>query len=95
LISNKNNNFLLNICLNYGGRQEIVNVAKEIALKTSSGEIKPSEVNEELFNSEILKRGIPVQINLFENEGHGFKDGKIKVDVLKKTEAFFRQYLNI
>jgi len=54
----KNNNFLLNICLNYGGRQEIVNVAKEIALKTSSGEIKPSEVNEELFNSELLTRGI-------------------------------------
>ena len=54
----KNNNFLLNICLNYGGRQEIVKVAKEIALKTSSGEIKPSEVNEELFNSEILTRGI-------------------------------------
>ena len=54
----KNNNFLLNICLNYGGRQEIVNVAKEIALKTSSGQIKPSEVNEELFNSEILTRGI-------------------------------------
>jgi len=36
-----------------------------------------------------------VKINLFENEGHGFKDGKIKVDVLNKTEAFFRQYLNI
>ena len=54
----KNNNFLLNICLNYGGRQEILKVAKEIALKTSSGEIKPSEVDEELFNSELLTRGI-------------------------------------
>ena len=47
------------------------------------------------IKDELLKRGIPVKINLFENEGHGFKDGKIKVDVLKKTEAFFRQYLNI
>jgi len=47
------------------------------------------------IKDELLKRGISVQINLFENEGHGFKDGKIKVDVLKKTEAFFRQYLNI
>jgi len=47
------------------------------------------------IKDELLKRGIPVQINLFENEGHGFKDGTIKVDVLKKTEAFFRQYLNI
>ena len=47
------------------------------------------------IKDELLKRAIPVQINLFENEGHGFKDGKIKVDVLNKTEAFFRQYLNI
>ncbi len=47
------------------------------------------------IKDELLKREIPVQINLFENEGHGFKDGKIKVEVLNKTEAFFRQYLNI
>ena len=47
------------------------------------------------IKDELLKREIPVQINLFENEGHGFKDGKIKVDVLNKTEAFFRHYLNI
>jgi len=52
------NQFLLNICVNYGGRQEIVKVAKELALKSSSGEIKPSEVNEELFNSELLTQGI-------------------------------------
>jgi len=42
----------------------------------------------------LLKRGIPVEINLFEKEGHGFKDGNIKVEVLKDTEAFFRKYLN-
>ena len=57
-LTKNNNKFLLNVCVNYGGRQEIVNVAKELAIKTSSGEIKPSEVNEELFNSELLTRGI-------------------------------------
>jgi len=57
-LTKNNNNFLLNVCVNYGGRQEIVKVAKKIALKTSSGEIKPNEVNEELFNSELLTRGI-------------------------------------
>jgi len=57
-LTKNNNSFLLNICANYGGRQEIVKVAKELALKSSSGEIKPSEVNEELFNSELLTRGI-------------------------------------
>jgi len=57
-LTKKNNSFLLNVCVNYGGRQEIVKVAKELALKSSSGEIKPSEVNEELFNSNLLTRGI-------------------------------------
>ena len=57
-LTKNNNKFLLNVCVNYGGRQEIVKVAKELASKSSSGEIKASEVNEELFNSELLTRGI-------------------------------------
>ena len=57
-LTKKNNSFLLNVCINYGGRQEIVKVAKELAFKSSSGEIKPSEVNEELFNSGLLTHGI-------------------------------------
>jgi len=57
-LTEKNNEFTLNVCVNYGGRQEIVKVAKELALKSFSGEIKPSQVNEELFNSMLLKKGI-------------------------------------
>ena len=57
-LTKNNDKFLLNVCVNYGGRQEIVKVAKELALKSSSGEIKPSEINEELFNSELLTGGI-------------------------------------
>ena len=57
-LTKNNNSFLFNICVNYGGRQEIVKVAKELALKSFSGEIKPSEVNEELFKSELLTQGI-------------------------------------
>jgi undecaprenyl diphosphate synthase len=56
-LTKNNNKFLLNVCVNYGGRQEIVKVARELALKSSSGEIKPTEINEELFNSELLTRG--------------------------------------
>ncbi len=57
-LTRNNNEFLLNVCVNYGGRQEIVKVAKQLALKCSSGEINPNEVNEELFNSELLIQGI-------------------------------------
>ena len=57
-LTKNNNSFLLNICANYGGRQEIVKVAKKLALKFSSGELTPSEVNEELFSSQLLTGGI-------------------------------------
>jgi len=57
-LTKNNDKFLFNVCVNYGGRQEIVKVAKELALKSSSGEINPSEINEELFNSQLLTRGI-------------------------------------
>jgi len=57
-LTKNNNSFLLNVCANYGGRQEIVKVAKELALKSFSGEIKPSEVNEELFSSRLSTQGI-------------------------------------
>ena len=57
-LTKNNNKFLFNVCVNYGGRQEIVKVAKELALKSSAGEIKPSEINDELFYSELLTGGI-------------------------------------
>ena len=57
-LTKNNNEFVFNVCVNYGGRQEIVKVAKNLALKSSTGEIKPSEVDEELFNSELLTQGI-------------------------------------
>jgi len=56
-LTKSNKGLVLNVCVNYGGRQEIVKVAKKLALKSISGEIKPSEVNEELFNSELLTKG--------------------------------------
>ena len=56
-LTKDNKNFTLNICINYGGRQEIVKAAKKIAIKTSSGELKPSEINEQLFISELATHG--------------------------------------
>ena len=56
-LTQDNKDFILNVCVNYGGRQEIVKVAKEIALKSISGEINPNQIDEELFNSELLTQG--------------------------------------
>ena len=53
-ITHHNEQFTLNVCTNYGGRQELVKVAKELARKSISGEIKPDQINEEMFESLLL-----------------------------------------
>ena len=53
-ITHHNDKFTLNVCTNYGGRQELVKVAKELAKKSISGEIKPDQINEEMFESLLL-----------------------------------------
>ena len=57
-LTKQNKDFTLNVCVNYGGRQEIVRVARELAEKSHKGKIKPEEVDEKLFNSELLTQGI-------------------------------------
>ena len=52
-----NKEFTLNICTNYGGRQELIQVAKELAKKSVSGQISPEQINEKMFESELLTKG--------------------------------------
>ena len=53
-ITRNNDEFILNVCTNYGGRQELVEVAKKLARKSISGEINPDQINEEIFESLLL-----------------------------------------
>ena len=53
-ITKNNNKFTLNVCTNYGGRQELIKVAKELANKSLSGEINPEKIDEEMFESLLL-----------------------------------------
>ncbi|MDL2273188.1 di-trans,poly-cis-decaprenylcistransferase [Oscillospiraceae bacterium OttesenSCG-928-G22] len=49
----------LNICLNYGGRAEIVRAAQELASLVQLQEISPLEITESLFESALYSAGIP------------------------------------
>lgn len=40
---------IFNICLNYGGQQEIADGAKKIALDVQSGKLNPEDINENLL----------------------------------------------
>lgn len=49
----------LQLALNYGGRQEIVDAARSIARDAAAGRLAPEEVDEELFSSRLYTSGLP------------------------------------
>lgn len=65
----KNNTGLtLNLCINYGGREEIVNATKVIASKVSSSELKLTDINEGMFST-YLRTGNTPDPDLFIRAG--------------------------
>ena len=57
-ISSRYEGFQANICLNYGGRAEILQAAKRYALDASKG-IASADLTEETFSSYLYSAGIP------------------------------------
>jgi tritrans,polycis-undecaprenyl-diphosphate synthase [geranylgeranyl-diphosphate specific] len=51
----------LNIAFAYGGRAEIVDAARKIAEKVKNNELKPEDVNEELFEKFLYTSHLPKQ----------------------------------
>jgi len=47
------------LALNYGGRREIVDAARELARQVADGRLRPEEVSEELFAASLYLPGIP------------------------------------
>lgn len=58
-ISAKYEGFQANICLNYGGRDEIVRAARAYAQKCAEGAAVPEELNEAAFGSMLYSGDIP------------------------------------
>ena len=51
--------FQANVCLNYGGRDEILRAVRRFAAECAAGERKPEELDESLFSGYLDSRGIP------------------------------------
>ena len=51
--------FQANVCLNYGGRDEILRAVRQFARECAAGERGPEELDERLFSSYLDSRGIP------------------------------------
>lgn len=51
--------FQTNICLNYGGRDEILHAAREFARQCQAGEARPEDLNEQTFSHLLYSADIP------------------------------------
>ena len=51
--------FQANVCLNYGGRDEILRAARRFAADCAAGERQPEELDDGLFSSNLDSAGIP------------------------------------
>lgn len=54
-----NTGITLNLCINYGGREELVNATKIISEKVKNGELSVDEINEEMIGKLLRTGGAP------------------------------------
>ncbi|URA09965.1 polyprenyl diphosphate synthase [Thermospira aquatica] len=57
--STKNGRYVFNIVFNYGGRKEITDAAKKIALDIQKGKLSPEEISENIFEQYLYSPDIP------------------------------------
>jgi undecaprenyl diphosphate synthase len=58
-LTSKNTGMIFALALNYGGRAEIIDAAKEIARKHKAGEIKLDDIDEKCIGNHLYSAGIP------------------------------------
>jgi dienelactone hydrolase len=56
--------------------------------------VVPPEQTERMAAA-LEANGMPVEVHLFPNEGHGFRNGATQIQVLEATEAFFRRHFEL
>ena len=54
-----NDNYVFNIALNYGSRQELVKATKEIASEEKDGKLDINDINEETISNHLYTKNLP------------------------------------
>jgi undecaprenyl diphosphate synthase len=49
----------VNICINYGSRDEIINAARSLARRVAAGELTADRIDQDSFERELLSAGVP------------------------------------
>jgi undecaprenyl diphosphate synthase len=82
---------VLNVCMSYGGRPEIVNATQSIARLCINGTLKPEEITEGVFSSHLTTAGMPEPEILFRTSGE-YRLSNFMLWQLAYAELFFGHY---
>ncbi|MBN9540607.1 MAG: di-trans,poly-cis-decaprenylcistransferase [Alphaproteobacteria bacterium 65-37] len=58
-VTRGNNRIDVNICVNYGARDELVRAARNLAQRVAAGELTAGDIDESSFERELLTAGVP------------------------------------
>jgi undecaprenyl diphosphate synthase len=83
-----NQSMVLNIAANYGGQWDIVNASRKLAQRVLDGEIKPADIDDQLF-AEQLSLGDSPGPDLFIRTGGEHRISNFLLWQLAYTEFFF------
>ena len=58
-ISKRTDGMTVNVCLNYGGRSELVRAARLLAEDCAAGKLKPGDIDEDALSARLWSAGVP------------------------------------
>ena len=58
-MTKNNDGLILNICLNYGGKEELTRAAKLLAKEVQDGKLKLEDINEQVMENHLYTAGLP------------------------------------
>lgn len=90
--TSSNKKCTLTLALSYSSRWEIVEAAKKLAERAAKGEIKPEDINEELFAGQLTTAGIPDPALMIRTSGE-FRISNYLLWQLAYSELYFTQKL--
>lgn len=92
LMTRDNDRMTLNVAANYGGRWDILNAARELARQAVAGEIKPEDIDESRFSTQLALED-SIDPDLFIRTGGEMRISNFLLWQSAYTEFFFTPVL--